>query len=323
MKILAMVHGFPPHHNAGAEWMLYDMLKYLVDRGHKCVVYLSDTKYNEEYNYNGIEVKIDEFNKRKEELKTTDIVFSHLDRYGKALNIAEFYRKPYVLIVHNTHPYSSIAEKHKPNAHERFVYCVYNSEYTRDALHYPNPSVIVHPPVSADRVKTKRGDKITLINCWADKGGLVMQEIARLMPDHNFIGVKGGYGEQEIGKLKNIKYLENTPDIRKVYAQSRIVLMPSKYESYGRVAVEAMASGIPVIAEPTPGLKESLGEAGIFCDRNKPEEWVEIIKKLDDEKLYKAVSANCVKRFAEIQALTEAEMKGFEEFLINIINKKA
>ena len=323
MKILAMVHGFPPYHNAGAEWMLFDMLKYLVDKGHKCFVYLSDAKESKDYEYEGISVRVDDFDRRKEELKTTDLIISHLDRYGKALNIAEFYRKPYVLLVHNTHPYAGIAEKHKPTMHERFVYVIYNGEYTAKALHYPNPSIIVHPPVNADRVKTKRGDKITLINCWADKGGLVLQEIARLMPEQKFIGVKGGYGFQEISDLPNIKYLENTPDIKKVYGQTRILLMPSKYESYGRVAVEAMASGIPVIAEPTPGLKESLGEAGIFCDRNKPEQWVEAIKKLEDPKEYKEASALAIKRFAEIDANRVKELQVFEDFLINIKNKKA
>ncbi|WP_262928542.1 glycosyltransferase family 4 protein [Streptomyces sp. CBMA152] len=47
-----------------------------------------------------------------------------------------------------------------------------------------------------------------------------------------------------------------------VYSRSRVILMPSLYESWGRVAVEAFASGIPVIAHTTPGLVESMGEAG-------------------------------------------------------------
>lgn len=56
--------------------------------------------------------------------------------------------------------------------------------------------------------------------------------------------------------------------------------MPSYYESWGRVAVEAMSLGIPVIAHPTPGLKESLGDAGLFANRDSIDQWVRLIDKL-------------------------------------------
>jgi len=100
------------------------------------------------------------------------------------------------------------------------------------------------------------------------------------------------------------------------------LLMPSLYESYGRTAVEALVSGIPVIASPTPGLKESLGDAGIFCDAEKPEQWVEAIKSLDDPETYKAQSKKCIERFKVIKAETEKELKGFEDFLFDIYERK-
>ena len=187
-------------------------------------------------------------------------------------------------------------------------------------IFYPNHLLT---RISGTRFSVNGPDSITLINLWEDKGGLVLQEIAKWMPEYKFLGVKGGYGHQEVCSLKNIEYVENTPEIKKMYAKSRIVLMPSKYESYGRVAVEAMASGIPVIAQPTPGLKESLGNAGIFCDRDKIDEWVETIKKLDDEKEYKAASKAATERFKEIEAQTAIELQQFEDFLYKIISKRA
>ena len=98
--------------------------------------------------------------------------------------------------------------------------------------------------------------------------------------------------------------------------------MPSLYESYGRTAVEALVSGIPVIASPTPGLKESLGDAGIFCDAEKPEQWVEAIKSLDDPERYKAQSRKCSDRFKAIEGEREKELKRFEDFLFDIYEHK-
>jgi glycosyltransferase involved in cell wall biosynthesis len=75
-----------------------------------------------------------------------------------------------------------------------------------------------------------------------------------------------------------------------VYARTRILLMPSDYESWGRVGVEAVASGIPVIAHPTEGLTESLGPAGTFCDRDNVDVWQKAIEMLDDPAVYRAAS---------------------------------
>ncbi|MBQ1164075.1 glycosyltransferase, partial [Streptomyces sp. A73] len=40
------------------------------------------------------------------------------------------------------------------------------------------------------------------------------------------------------------------------------------------------ASGIPVVAHPTPGLCESLGEAGVFVDRNDLDGYEAVLRKL-------------------------------------------
>jgi glycosyltransferase involved in cell wall biosynthesis len=97
--------------------------------------------------------------------------------------------------------------------------------------------------------------------------------------------------------------------------------MPSQYESYGRTAVEALASGIPVIAAPTPGLKESLNGSGIFCNLNL-DEWVGAIKELDNNVKYKEASDRALKRFAEIQLQSERELDEMEHFIMDIYNKR-
>ena len=38
MKILGIVHAFPPDHGSGAEWMMHDMMQYMMKQGHECKV---------------------------------------------------------------------------------------------------------------------------------------------------------------------------------------------------------------------------------------------------------------------------------------------
>jgi glycosyltransferase involved in cell wall biosynthesis len=205
---------------------------------------------------------------------------------------------------------------HKPQVNK---YIIYNSEYVKNTMKYPAPSTVVHPPVDGKRYKvTRRGSKLTLVNLFERKGSLTFQAIARLLPERDFLGVEGSYGKQEKLNLKNIEYMENSPDMKKAYAKTRILLMPSVYESYGRTAVEAMASGIPVIASPTPGLKECLGDAGIFADPLNAEEWVERIKELDDEEKYKEASRKAFDRFREIDQQTKKELIAMENFLFDV-----
>lgn len=318
MKIIAMVHGYPPVQNAGAEWMLHEMLTYLKNSGHSIEVLLPISSIDN-YVFENIQVSKDHFSYTNKVIKECDLVISHLDRAGKALNYAEFYRKKFVFVCHNTNYTGYIAAKHREKSAGRFAYVIYNSLFTRDKMRYPNPSIVVHPPVDEKRYKVKRGKKITLINLFHRKGSMLFYDIARMMPDYEFLAVEGGYGRQEKVDLPNVTYMANTSDARKIYSQTRILLMPSLYESYGRTGVEAMVSGIPVIASPTPGLQESLGDAGIFCSPESKLAWIDAIKSLDNQEEYDRASKRCQARYKEIAAASKTELDEMERFLMDIL----
>ena len=320
MKILALLHGYPPLQNAGAEWMLHEMLKFCVEKGHDVEVLMPISEMKP-YVLEGVKVNFDTWAYTQTAIKDCDIIISHLDRAGRSLNICEFYKKPFVQVIHNSNYYGILAAKHRPHP-LRFAYCIYNSEFTKSDCKYPNPSVVVHPPVDPKRYKVKRGKKITLINLFDRKGGLFFGDLAKLMPDYDFLGVEGGYGKQNKVNLPNMQYMDNVADARKFYSETRILLMPSVYESYGRTGIEAMVSGIPVIASPTPGLKESLGDAGIFCQLDSPLKWVDAIKKLDDTKYYNEVSKKCVDRSKEVELMINQELIDMEIFLNDVFMKR-
>ena len=60
-------------------------------------------------------------------------------------------------------------------------------------------------------------------------------------------------------KLKidnSVKFLGKTKDIQTLMSISDVFILPSEKESFGLVALEAMASGIPVISSNAGGLSE-------------------------------------------------------------------
>ena len=104
----------------------------------------------------------------------------------------------------------------------------------------------------------------------------------------------------------NVEVIGKTSNMRDdVYARTRVLLMPSTRESWGMTGVEAMASGIPVIASPLPGLRESLGFAGIFVDPSDHQGWVDAIVRLDDPDVYGEASAKAVERSVELDPATD------------------
>ncbi len=53
-------------------------------------------------------------------------------------------------------------------------------------------------------------------------------------------------------------------EMARLYRQASLTVVPSRYESFGLPALEAMGSGCPVIASDIPALRETLSDAGVF-----------------------------------------------------------
>ncbi len=294
MKIFAQVHAYPPRHNAGAEWYLHSMLRYLVGQGHECKVLTSDIACR---NLDGVELYEQNPTNEWELSLWCDIVVSHLGRTGRAMNCANMHHKPIFVILHNT--FTNRLIEVRGDAH-----LIVNTEWALvDCMEkgYKHKMIVLRPPVFFDDYHfkpEKKREHISLINLWDRKGGNVFSQLSMLMPKRKFLGVKGAYGDQVIPKRANVTIIENTPYIKQAcYEKTRILLMPSVYESFGRTAVEAMCSGIPVIASETPGLREALGDCGTYIPQDAPlESWIEAIEMLDNAELYNSISKRSIER---------------------------
>jgi len=155
------------------------------------------------------------------------------------------------------------------------------------------------------------------------KIGLTGEHRRTVTPDIavDFLGLEGTHGEQKpLQNVKNLTVLAPVQDMKPVWSDSRVVLMPSGYESYGMVAAEACASGIPVIAHPTPGLKECLGPAGIFIDRLDIDSYKqEIVRLFSDPEYYRKRSELSSKRGLELVSQTSKELKEFVSKLRELV----
>lgn len=237
-----------------------------------------------------------------------DIIFTQGSQVTRVRTLAR--GKPIAYYIHNDYRIATIEPLYKLSELDIDL-LIFNAEWVKQRSPWSKDNIIVHPAVNAEKFRTTPGDCITLVNLNQKKGGRIFRKIAEKMPDRKFLGVKGGWGIQLIPVLDNVEVIPKTLNIRNdVYARTRILLMPSQYlgptepwnwtESWGMVGIEAMCSGIPVIAHPTPGLEESLGYAGIFIDRENIDGWVEAIKRLDDPEVYRKQSELALKRVTEL-----------------------
>lgn len=278
--------------------MLEELLVPLQDRGHQVDVYLAKGPGGASYSYRGLSVhrRGSDWTRAATE---ADVLITHLDQTSEVVGVASVLNKPVVQVLHNTHAPTKMWANCKADL------LVFNSEWM--AKDFGMPGIVVRPPVWAKDYAPRRLERVdrqfvTLINTTQAKGGLLFYMLAAANPTVHFMAIEGAYGEQLDFDLPNVhRRAHATTDMRRVYSYTKILLMPSKYESWGRVGVEAMASGIPVIASPTPGLLESLGDAGNFVDVDDFEGWTNtLLTLLGSSEAYTAASERSHKRSAEL-----------------------
>lgn len=127
-----------------------------------------------------------------------------------------------------------------------------------------------------------------------DKGIDIFLKIAEILKTkHPSLNIRfvivsvGGPWANKVREMASKGYVDylgfvNDSKLAKLYAEAHIAVFPSRVEAFSFVALEAQASGTPVICSNAPGFKNSVidGITGIVVKDYNPHSFIEAILKL-------------------------------------------
>lgn len=329
MIVGAYLRDSAPEHGAGAEWTVLDAFTWLAARGHDCRILAERGAMRDRHDgvliYSQPEEEV-----TRQHFEECHVVVTQLDASLEASFRSRDHRTPLVNMIHS------------PHQTERFVapgvssLVVFNAQWVADETDWwKGPTMVLHPPIDAARVRcSSAGQCVALMNMSHEKGVMSWWRLAGEMPDHAFLGVMGAYGDQVIspqgfqgardqqwyGLPPNMRVSGNVRDIRQMLSHSRVVLSLSRTETYGRMAAEAMVSGIPVIAQAGPGHAESCGDAAQYVSDRAVDQrrLYELVKQAFEKDSWEQWSFDALDRARYNQERQEDEMHRFEDALQTI-----
>jgi N-acetyl-alpha-D-glucosaminyl L-malate synthase BshA len=188
-------------------------------------------------------------------------------------------------------------------------------ECQRNAIAKENERIIIH--ISNLRLVKRAEDVIS-----------IFYKVNQKLPSKLLI-VGEGPDREKIGHLvKNLNirdkvlFLGNSTEVNKLLCYSDLFLLPSETESFGLVALEAMAAKTPVISTNAGGLPEVniQGVTGFLSDVGNTDEMannaIRILEDLDTLKKFKQNAFEQAKKFS-LNEILPAYLKVYKEVLEN------
>jgi glycosyltransferase involved in cell wall biosynthesis len=126
-----------------------------------------------------------------------------------------------------------------------------------------------------------------------------------------------------MGLDRNVVFTGRRTDVRGILPLLKALVIASSVDSLGRVGLEAMAAGIPVIAAAKGGLPEIIadGRTGLLVDSPDPQGIAAaVIRLLDDPALEKTI-AEGGRRFVEANFSLDVQVRKIERVLEECLEK--
>ena len=235
-----------------------------------------------------------------------DIIVSALDAIHHGVRMASHFNIPNIA-------YLDSFEYCPPSVQERKRWKVslqreYPTKEDRDFVFREADTIVANSYYLKDRVKRNYGisprviypefDKkqfllkdrnlsmmkyVTGVCGYTHKGAEIFLKLSRMFKGENFqlVGDIDYRYVKEFKKQKNIELVPFT-QIKKALQKSKIILAPSQWtEPFGRIAIEAMANGIPLLASFTGGMREIIKNSSLgIRSYHNPYAWKDKLKRL-------------------------------------------
>ena len=115
-----------------------------------------------------------------------------------------------------------------------------------------------------------------------------------------------------------VVFLGFRKDAGSIMKSCDISFIPSKWEGFGLVAVEAMACGKPIVASNVPGLNYVVGDSGILCDVDNQNAFIDAFLKLENNDVRERYASKAMERACLFDL--KYMVKKYESIYENIAN---
>lgn len=134
---------------------------------------------------------------------------------------------------------------------------------------------------------------------------------------------------KELGVSERVIFAGARSDLPEIYPAADAFVLPTLYETFALVCIEAMASGLPVLASPVGGIEDYLrdGENGFYIQRDPKDIAVKLDRVLNDPTLHarireaglatarnyswEKIARQYLRLFKELMAERTLESRGF------------